>query len=280
MKHKKILLLLLFLTLGIPILSKFATAYGWTYSGVHFNIGTEVIDPVEITWDGTHFWVLDYGGEVYQYTSAGVYTGVHFAVQDYSAGITWDGTYFWIVADVIGYIYVRVYQYTSAGVYTGVYFDVGTEVSSPRGITWDGTYFWVIGRDTDEIYKYYSNGIYTGDHFDVALEAYTPTGITWDGIYLWILERNRVCKHYSNGTFTGAGFWVGDQDIHQEGITWDGTYFWVLGEYMKEVYQYQYTSDEPECIINWGLVGIIALIIVSATGGLATIYYLVKRIKC
>ncbi len=264
MKHKKILLLLLFLTLGIPILSKFATAYGWTYSGVHFNIGTEVSDPREITWDGTHFWVLDYGGavygsigEVYQYTSAGVYTGVHFAVQDYPVGITWDGTYFWIVADVS----YEVYQYTSAGVYTGVHWDIGTEDTSPKGITWDGTYFWVISASTDEIYKYYSNGIYTGDHFDVALETYSPTGITWDGTYLWILERNRICKHYSNGTFTGAYFWVGDQDIHQRGITWDGTYFWVVGEQLLEVYQYQYTSDSDEPPIDWDIVIIILIII-------------------
>ncbi|KKL57586.1 hypothetical protein LCGC14_2233950, partial [marine sediment metagenome] len=193
MKHKKILLLLLFLTLGIPILSKFATASGWTYSGVHF--------------------------------------------------------------------------------------DVGAQVTSPTGITWDGTNFWVVGYDTDEVYKYTSAGVYTGINFDAGTETYTPAGITWDGTYFWVLERNRVYKHYSNGTFTGTLFWAGNQDSNQRGIIWDGTYFWVVGQQLAVVYQYQYTSDEPEDIINWVLVGIIALIIVSATGGLATSYYLVKRQK-
>jgi len=236
MKHKKILLLLLFLTLGIPILSKFATASGWTYSGVHFDVGAQVTSPTGITWDGTNFWVVGYDTD-------------------------------------------EVYKYTSAGVYTGTSFDVGAQESLPKGITWDGTYFWVIGRASDEVYKYTSAGVYTGINFDAGTETYTPAGITWDGTYFWVLERNRVYKHYSNGTFTGTLFWAGNQDSNQRGIIWDGTYFWVVGQQLAVVYQYQYTSDEPEDIINWVLVGIIALIIVSATGGLATSYYLVKRQK-
>ncbi|HEC38205.1 MAG TPA: hypothetical protein ENI29_08210 [bacterium] len=279
MKHKKILLLLLFLTLGIPILSKFATASGWTYSGVHFDVGAQVTSPTGITWDGTNFWVVGYDtDEVYKYTSAGVYTGTSFDVgaQDTSpTGITWDGTNFWVV----GYDTDEVYKYTSAGVYTGTSFDVGAQESLPKGITWDGTYFWVIGRASDEVYKYTSAGVYTGINFDAGTETYTPAGITWDGTYFWVLERNRVYKHYSNGTFTGTLFWAGNQDSNQRGIIWDGTYFWVVGQQLAVVYQYQYTSDEPEDIINWVLVGIIALIIVSATGGLATSYYLVKRQK-
>ena len=122
-----------------------------------------------ITWDGTDFWIVsDNTDEVYKYTSAGVYTGVHFDVGDtYPVGITWDGTDFWIV----DYTNKEVYKYTSAGVYTGVHFDVGTEDTSMWGITWDGTYFWIVGMVNDEVFQY-------GNFLDVS-KVYQGSGYTY-----------------------------------------------------------------------------------------------------
>ncbi|MES2668196.1 MAG: hypothetical protein V4644_00680, partial [Patescibacteria group bacterium] len=51
-----------------------------TYTGTSFDTNfSGNSTPRGITWDGTHFWVVDISDdEVYKYTAAGTYTGTSF----------------------------------------------------------------------------------------------------------------------------------------------------------------------------------------------------------
>ena len=66
-----------------------------------FSVAGQMAVPTDMTWDGTHFWVVENVSDVvYKYTSAGVYTGTSFSVAGQEAspqGITWDGTSLWVV---------------------------------------------------------------------------------------------------------------------------------------------------------------------------------------
>ncbi len=71
-----------------------------------------MVNPKGMTWDGTSFSAVDLSNKkVYQYTSAGVYTGTSFDVSAQDSGpvgIAWDGTSFWVA----GYANDKVYQYS------------------------------------------------------------------------------------------------------------------------------------------------------------------------
>ncbi|MBA7584781.1 hypothetical protein ES708_26741 [subsurface metagenome] len=61
----------------------------------------ETLGTNGIIWDGTHFYILsEANDEVYQYSSTGIYTGIHWdigAQETRAESITWDGTHFWVV---------------------------------------------------------------------------------------------------------------------------------------------------------------------------------------
>jgi hypothetical protein len=138
-----------------------------------------------ITWDGTYFYVIGSNtDEVYQYTSAGVYTGTHFDVgteDTHPTGINWDGTHFWVVGKDTD----KVYQYTSAGVYTDFFFSISAQDNNPSDIAFDGEYLWVLGYQNQEVYQYTSAGVYTGTHFDVNTEDYATEGLLYKDGFFW-----------------------------------------------------------------------------------------------
>jgi hypothetical protein len=224
-------------------------AYGESWDETHytnewFDLSGEGTEPLGITWDGSNYWVCftEVGsGEVYQYTSAGIYTGTNFdtTTEDkYPMGLTWYDNHLWIVGSFTD----EVYKYTSAGVYTGVHFDVGAQDGMPVGITWDGEYFWVMGDINDEVYQYNSTGSYTGFHFDVSSAGIHPSDITWDGEYLWILgyTDQEVYQYTIAGVYTGVHFDVIDTDIAQEGIIYIDGFFWLTGLGNIKAYEYEY----------------------------------------
>lgn len=224
-----------------------AIGYSWdktSYRDNWFDLSGEGNEPLGITWDGTHFWVVDDSiTEVSQYSNVGVYTDVHFDVgsQDiYPMGLVWDGTYFWMV----GLNTEEVYQYTSAGVYTSVHFVVGVQDIEPMGITWDGSYFWVVGKNTAEVYQYTVEGVYTNTHFDVGSQDNNPSDITWDGTHFWVLgyDEQEVYQYTSVGVYTGVYFDVGDTDVAQEGIVWVDGSFWLTGLINVKAYEYIYVE--------------------------------------
>ena len=102
--------------IGNYLLNNYTVGDNFGYSGTHFDVG--IIDgaPTDITWDGTHFWVVGHHtDEAYKFYPNGTYTGTHFdtGAYDYLAyGITWDGTYFWVT----GAGWKDIHKYTAAGV--------------------------------------------------------------------------------------------------------------------------------------------------------------------
>jgi hypothetical protein len=225
-----------------------AIGYSWdktNYTNEWFDLSGEGTEPLGITWDGSNYWIcftdLANNGEIYRYTSAGVYTGTHYdtSTEDkYPMGLTWDGTHIWMVGSFTD----EVYQYTSAGVYTGVHFDVGTEDTHPTGIIWDNSNFWVVGKITDEVYQYNSTGSYTGTHFDVNSEDNNPSDIAWGNDYFWILGyQNQEVYQYTNaGVYTGVHFDVYAEDFATEGLLYKEGYFWTTGLQNVKAYEYKY----------------------------------------
>lgn len=131
-----------------------------TFTGTSFPVvGSSSGISTAVTWDGSHFWVLNSQlGSVYKYTAAGANTGTSFAftpVIDTPGGITWDGTHFWIT-DVIDR---EVYKFSAAGTYIGESFDTAAAgmtglVEGTGSITYDGTHFYITDSYTLEVYKF------------------------------------------------------------------------------------------------------------------------------
>ena len=140
------------------VLGANGTVYKYNSAGVYQSVswgtwnGTGPNQPVDLAWDGTHFYVCDYSThEIFKYTSAGVFVTLYDVSGQLTNphGITWDGTYFWV-----GGLTDYVYKYNSSFVYQGVRFDATAAGGSHLGIGWDGTNLLVVGNTLDKITKF------------------------------------------------------------------------------------------------------------------------------
>lgn len=174
-----------------------------TASGFTFSTTSETSFPTGITFDSVNsfYYVADRIGSVYQYNTAGVYTGVNWSIGfSNSTGITYYGGNIYI-CDKSGN---RVVEYTTAGVATGFTFSVSTQLTQPQSVWRDATHYYV-GRF--QVYQYTTAGVYTG------LYGFNTTnvvnGLVSDGTNnLYAIENNsRVDTLYlSTGQPTGQTF--------------------------------------------------------------------------
>ena len=166
-----------------------------TYTGTSYYVGSQDIQPRDVTWDGTYFYVLGRQHDsVKKYNASGVYQNVSFSVASQEGqpnGITYDGSHLWVIGNATN----KAFKYTTSGTYTGVFFSTSSETTSSgaSSIAWDGTHFWVADWDTEEVYKYNSAGTYQNVSFSTSNEMGTNATITslaFDGTYLWVNSSN------------------------------------------------------------------------------------------
>lgn len=172
-------------------------------TGFTFSTTSQTTFPTGVTFDSVNsfYYVADRLGVVYQYTTAGVYTGVNWSIGfTNSTGITYYAGNIYI-CDKTGN---RIVEYTTAGVATGFTFSVSTQLTSPQGVWRDATHYYV-GRY--QIYQYTTAGVYTGLYgFNTSNPA---SGLISDGTNnLYVIENNaRVDTLYlSTGLPTGQSF--------------------------------------------------------------------------
>jgi len=137
----------------------------YTYDGWFFSAISQAGTVVDLSTNGTHFWILDqFTQRVYRYNSTGNYDNWNFSVSEVSSptGLFFNGTYFWVSGwsnRVYRYAYNQTYDNYS---YDGWNFPAGTgNTNIPSAISFDGIYFWILGWDllgnNDRIYRYVRN---------------------------------------------------------------------------------------------------------------------------
>ena len=215
-----------------------------SYSGVSFSLSAQTTSAIDITWDGSHFFVVDQGAnKVFKYTSAGVYTGTEYALSIGSSptGITWDGTYFWVVTTGNN----KVFKYNASFVYQSIEFNIATRTTDPTGITYDGTHLWVVGTN-ENVSKWTTSGTDTGVNFSVTAQETQARGVTFDGTYLWVVGTNSAVgatqawayQYNTSGVYQNVSFNVNAQDYNTQGIVSVGTAFWTVGLSTDSAYKY------------------------------------------
>ncbi len=212
----------------------------YAYTGFNFN----VIDSSSgITWNGSSFFIVSSGDDkVYEYSSAGVYTGFNFGVtneQSNPLGIVWKSNRFYVG----GSSPTIVFEYNSSGNYTGFNFNVA-EDATPAGMAWDGTFFYSLGKNSNVVYRYTSAGVYTGFNFDISSEmSFSEGGIVWKSNRFYIAEfsTDAVFEYNSSGDYTGVNFSIGET-TSSSGVTWNGSSLFISGFVSDSVFEYN--SDE------------------------------------
>jgi len=231
------------------------------YSGTSFSTIGETTSFQDITWDGSHFFVLDWSAnKVFKYTSAGVYTGTEYALSIGSSptGITWDGTYFWVVTTGNN----KVYKYNASFVYQSIEFNIATRTTDPSGITYDGTHLWVVGTN-ENVSKWTTSGTDTGVNFSVTAQETQARGVTFDGTYLWVVGTNSAVgatqawayQYNTSGVYQNVSFNVNAQDYNTKGIVSVGTDFWTAGSSNNAVYKYAPQIGVNSVSSGYGLLG-------------------------
>ena len=222
---------------------------GFAYTGTSFSVANQDSNPMGITWDGTHFWVVGGSNLVHKYNASGVYQNVNFSVASQGTSptdIVWDGTYFWVINNATS-PYKRVSKYSAAGVYQNVFWEYNAVTTMDgEGLAWDGTYFWVVGNSTDTIRKFNAAGVDQGVSYSVAAQATNPKGITFDGTYLWVVGTNSAVgatqawayKYNTSGVYQNESFNLQSQDYNTQGIVSIGTAMWTVGKGTDSAYKY------------------------------------------
>ena len=216
--------------------------FGGNYTGFSFSTGSEDAFPTDVTFNGTHFYII--GGlndRVFEYNLSGDYTGFNFSVENEAptpTGITFNGTYFYIVDSTFP---DSVFEYFANGTYTGFSFIVNNQESSSSGIDFNGTHFYVVGTINDRVFEYNLTGDYTGFNFSVENEAPISTGITFDGTHFYVVGTftDRVYEYNLTGSYTGFSFSVFSEDTNPQGVTFNGTHFYIIGANNVRIYEYE-----------------------------------------
>lgn len=210
------------------------------YSTTSFSAAGQMADVQDITWDGSHFFVLAWtANSVYKYTSAGVYTGTSYSLASSGltqpTGITWDGTYFWIASTGNN----KVFKFNASFVYQSFSFNIASRTTDPSGITYDGTHLWLIGTNGN-LSKWTTSGTDTGVNFSVAAQENNPKGVAWDGTHVWIAgsQHETGFQYTTAGSYTGLNFSAASQSSNTGGLLSVGNAFWVLDQTSKAAYKY------------------------------------------
>ncbi len=151
--------------------------------------------PLDITWDGSHFWVLGSIGSasvtINRVSMAGLITTTYPALLSHSNGITWDGNHLWITNNVLsGGEETRLFEVDPA---TGLNLNSYEVAYSPHpsGLVYrDAVFFHGSGFGNVEgdnlIHKYDAEA-------NELLQFAAPTGtegprnLAFDGVDLWVV---------------------------------------------------------------------------------------------
>ncbi len=134
-----------------------------------------------LTWDGTHLWVADNSGTIFQVDTAGRTLGAFAAPEVTPQGLVWDGTSFWVFTTNYG----RIYQFQIEGTETHTLGSFETPARIFGGdisqeLAWDGTHLWYANQFN--VYQLdTSSNILSTFAF-----AQNVTGLEWDSERLWL----------------------------------------------------------------------------------------------
>lgn len=222
----------------------------FSYSNFQFDTYGEGGAPAGITWNGTHYFVLDRLQDiVFVYSSVGAYIGSSFSLSPYASnpyGITWDGNSFFIV-DVAN---LEVYNFDSDGVYVET-FDIDIpQIATPRGITSNSTHFLITDAGKDEVILFDSStGLYDGWSFDISGESGNSEDVAWDTdtTNFWVMDsvNQEIYQYSTNGVYTGISGDISTETDTPYGLCYGGDNNLLVSDVIDdEVYEYNlnYTS--------------------------------------
>ncbi len=134
-----------------------------------------------LTWDGTHLWVADNSGTIFQVDAAGRTLGAFAAPEVTPQGLVWDGTSFWVFTTNYG----RIYQFQIEGTETRTLGSFETPARVFGGdisqeLAWDGTHLWYANQFN--VYQLDTSG----NTLCTFAFAQNVAGLEWDGERLWL----------------------------------------------------------------------------------------------
>ncbi|MGH1461234.1 MAG: hypothetical protein ACRBB6_04280 [Neptuniibacter sp.] len=218
-------------------------------TGITHDISGTVNSPIDICWDGTHFYVVT-SDTAYQFDTNWAYTSQSFSIDGNTVAVTWDGTSFWSVDTV-----ERVYQYNSSWVVQNggsEVTDISAQTTDVQGMYWDGSYFWVLSGDQN-VFRYTSAWAY--DSFSIAISVTTPAGIAQantndllllpkdQGNYSQVVDTS---DNTANVPLSRQKQYIIQPDVSGDGVSgicWDGTHYWVLNDNGTGESVHQYDTD-------------------------------------
>jgi len=219
------------------IVQGLAPVFEGVYTGVSHDldppINSVTQDARGLVWDGSNFWVGTRNGEVvFQFNSAGSYTGTSYTMTDDVPAMTeihalgFDGTHYYLCARLLNI----VYKYTSYGDAPILAIDTSGEMTACWGVCSDDEGFiWVMGTDK-KLYKYNSSGAYQAESIDMSaqLTAATDNRIAFLQGHFWGMDDNDVYKFTKAGVYTGFSFDISAQSSQMRGgITSKDDNLWV-----------------------------------------------------
>lgn len=176
------------------------------FTGLTHSIASHSGTAQDVTWDGTHFWLLDSGtNRVSKWNADWSYAGFDFSVvtqEKNAAGLVFADGHLWVSG---GYT-DKAYKYTLAGAYTGVSINM-SHSANPRGLAFDGSYLYMCDSTSKAIHKYTLAGAYQGVAFTCEELGASPSGLVWTGdcFYLADLGKN-IYQYDAGGSYTGVNF--------------------------------------------------------------------------
>jgi len=151
--------------------------------------------PGGVTWDGSHFWVLDEAGETL-YCLDRQTGGVHAEAPAEGAGggTAWDGT--WLYQSAPGQYRILVIDPAAGRVVRRI----PTRVKA-SGLAWDGTHLW-HGSFSEK--RTYLVDAELGDVRGTIDSPVAGGGLVWDGRQFWCCDAGAIYRVDSEGAVLGA----------------------------------------------------------------------------
>jgi len=213
-----------------------------------------------IAWDGTHIWISDNSGTIFEVDKSGKTIGAFSSPDVTPEGLVWDGSSFWVFTTNDSVIYE--FRIEQGKIETQSSFRLPNQIigGTSDDFAWDGENLWY--SDQFDVYR-----------FDAVAQVLAFTfskkvsGLTWDGQHLWIAH-NRLPSQAALSAVDTEGNILATYDspvLEIESLTWDGSYLWAAGRdslggegaiYQLDISGVGSTVPESAAMPNFNLVGI------------------------